>query len=165
MRLPNGYGSVTKLSGKRRNPYVVRITIGIDEDTGDLVRKVLGYYPKRADALEALSAYHKNPFDLSAKPYTFREVYSLWSEPYFRELSTSAIETHKAAYKACAPLYDLPFRELRLIHLQELFDSCGKSTNTKQRMKNLIGMMYTYDIRLDITDKDYSYFIYIGKLE
>jgi len=31
MRLPNGYGSVAKLSGNRRNPYVVRKTTGFDE--------------------------------------------------------------------------------------------------------------------------------------
>ena len=28
MRLPNGFGSVHKLPGNRRNPYRVRITIG-----------------------------------------------------------------------------------------------------------------------------------------
>lgn len=35
MRLPNGYGGVTKLSGRRRKPYMVRKTIGwhIDEKT------------------------------------------------------------------------------------------------------------------------------------
>ncbi len=30
MKLPNGYGSVTKLSGARRRPYMVRITTGYD---------------------------------------------------------------------------------------------------------------------------------------
>ena len=28
MKLPNGYGSVVKLSGKRRKPYQVRKTVG-----------------------------------------------------------------------------------------------------------------------------------------
>lgn len=28
MKLPNGYGSVVKLSGKRRKPYMVRKTTG-----------------------------------------------------------------------------------------------------------------------------------------
>ena len=38
MKLPNGYGSVTKLSGKRRKPYIVQKTIKwvIDSDTGKL---------------------------------------------------------------------------------------------------------------------------------
>ena len=30
MRLPNGYGSISKLSGKRRKPWIVRITDGFD---------------------------------------------------------------------------------------------------------------------------------------
>ncbi len=35
MRLPNGFGSVTKLSGNRRRPYVAKITTGheFDPDT------------------------------------------------------------------------------------------------------------------------------------
>lgn len=31
MKLPNGYGSVTKLSGNRRNPYMARVTLGRDD--------------------------------------------------------------------------------------------------------------------------------------
>ena len=40
MRLPNGYGGVTKLSGRRRKPYMVRKTIGwhIDEKTDKKVQ-------------------------------------------------------------------------------------------------------------------------------
>ena len=36
MRLPNGYGTVYKLSGKRRNPWIARVTKGwtITADTG-----------------------------------------------------------------------------------------------------------------------------------
>ena len=32
MKLPNGYGSVAKLTGNRRRPYMVRITIGFTDD-------------------------------------------------------------------------------------------------------------------------------------
>lgn len=32
MKLPNGYGSVVKLSGKRRKPYMVRKTVGYHID-------------------------------------------------------------------------------------------------------------------------------------
>ncbi len=36
MKLPNGYGSVTKLSGNRRKPYLARVTLGwvTDEQAG-----------------------------------------------------------------------------------------------------------------------------------
>lgn len=65
MRLPNGYGSITKLSGNRRNPYIVRITAGYDNE-GRQIRKILGYYPNRKRALEALAAYSENPYDIDA---------------------------------------------------------------------------------------------------
>lgn len=32
MKLPNGYGSVTKMSGRRRNPWVARKTDGYELD-------------------------------------------------------------------------------------------------------------------------------------
>ena len=56
MRLPNGYGSVIKLSGKRRKPYAVRITIGFklagpaDQPHAVQQYKYLEYFEKRADA-------------------------------------------------------------------------------------------------------------------
>lgn len=31
MKLPNGYGSVAKLTGNRRRPYMVRITTGFTD--------------------------------------------------------------------------------------------------------------------------------------
>lgn len=49
MRLPNGYGSVYKLSGNRRNPYAVRITIDWEECDGKRIqkKKILGYFPPK----------------------------------------------------------------------------------------------------------------------
>ena len=38
MRLPNGYGSVYKLSGKRRKPYVAMTSHGIGND-GKVIRQ------------------------------------------------------------------------------------------------------------------------------
>jgi len=47
MKLPNGFGSVTKLSGKRRKPYIVRKTVGwhMDEEKGKCVQEfaIIGY--------------------------------------------------------------------------------------------------------------------------
>ena len=42
MKNPNGYGSVVKLSGRRRNPFAVRKTIGFNEK-GHPIYKTIGY--------------------------------------------------------------------------------------------------------------------------
>ena len=53
MKLPNGYGSVVKLSGKRRKPYIVRKTVGWhydkekDKQVQDFI--IVGYAVTRAE--------------------------------------------------------------------------------------------------------------------
>ena len=48
MKLPNSYGSVIKLGGKRRKPYAVRISKLVEDDTGKVKRKYtyLAYFAK-----------------------------------------------------------------------------------------------------------------------
>ena len=75
MKLPNGFGSVYKLSGNRRNPYVAKKTKGweIDPITGKSKQLYItvGYYPTRKEALTALAEYNKDPFDLHHATITF----------------------------------------------------------------------------------------------
>ena len=78
MKLPNGFGSVYKLSGNRRNPYAARKTQGweIDEATGKSkqIYQIIGYYPTRKDALTALAEFNANPYDVNAAKVTFEEI-------------------------------------------------------------------------------------------
>lgn len=84
MKLPNGYGSVYKLSGKRRNPWAARKTIGYGEEKDGRkpqpIYEFIGFYPNRSDALAALADYNKNPYDVNAASITFSEVYDRWSD-------------------------------------------------------------------------------------
>ena len=78
MKLPNGYGSVVKLSGKRRKPYIVRKTVGWHYDKGkdkqvqDMI--TIGYAATRAEGLQMLADYNNNPFDTKAAKMTFSDV-------------------------------------------------------------------------------------------
>ena len=84
MKLPNGYGSVVKLSGKRRKPYIVRKTVGWhydkekDKQVQDFI--IVGYAVTRAEGLQMLADYNNNPFDSRAAKMTFAEVYEEWSK-------------------------------------------------------------------------------------
>ena len=55
---------------KRRNPYVVRKTAGwrYDKDKDKQVQEyiIIGYAPTKADGLQMLAEYNKNPFDVSS---------------------------------------------------------------------------------------------------
>ena len=96
MKLPNGFGSVYKLSGKkRRNPYVAKKTKGweIDPDTGKVKQLYItvGYYPTRKDALNALAEFNNNPYDVNVAKVTFADVYERWSDEHFPTVSDSNV--------------------------------------------------------------------------
>lgn len=57
MKNPNGFGSVTKLSGRRRKPWVAKVTVGFDKESGKQIQKSIGTFETRADAMNQLSLY------------------------------------------------------------------------------------------------------------
>ena len=94
MKLPNGYGSVVKLSGKRRKPYQVRKTTGwhYDKEKDRQVQDMItvGYAATRAEGLQMLAEYNNNPFDTKAAKMTFSDVYEEWSKRKYPTVSESS---------------------------------------------------------------------------
>ena len=122
MKLPNGYGSISKMSGKRRNPFRVRITVGWAIEGEKVIQKfkTVGYYKTKQEALDALAEYNKSPYDLDTKALTFEDVYRVWSENYFSSLkSISSERTIKSAYGYSSGLYKMKMRDIRTYHLKE----------------------------------------------
>lgn len=74
MRNPNGYGTVAKLSGNRRNPFVVRKTLGWD-DRGYPIYEIIGYYPTREAGMIALAEYNRDPYDIQTAKITMEQLY------------------------------------------------------------------------------------------
>lgn len=163
MKLPNGYGSVYKLSGKRRKPFVVKKTLGyrVDKEAGKSVRDdlIIGYAETKAEGLQMLADYNSNPYDVKASRLTFSDLYEEWSEREFKTASGATITAHQAAYKACQPLYNKLFINIKAGDLQYLFDTTDKNYPTMRKMKNLIIQMYKYAMKYDYVSKDYSQFI------
>ena len=146
MRLPNSSGSVTKLPGKRRKPYAVRITAGWT-DEGKQIQKYLGYYAKRTEALEALLAYNKNPYDIGSTSITFAEIYQRWSEAKFPD---GVPNTYAAAYKRFPNLCAMPFTNIRKRHIQGEVDRCDMGYSTKKMMKTLCNQLFKYAIDMEL---------------
>lgn len=134
MKMANGVGTVYKLSGNRRNPYIVRKTVGweIDVKTGKYkqIYVTIGYAPTRAKGLEMLMEYNKNPYDIEASKTTFSEVYEKWSAEKFPTISVSNVKGYQASYKCCAALQDRIFKDLKLSDLL-----CGYSQIQEQKSK------------------------------
>lgn len=155
MRLPNGYGSVVKLSGKRRKPFMVRKTVGYD-DRGYPKYDIIGYYGSRSDALNALGEYNADPYDVNLAKMTFNELYERWAATELPKLGESLQGAHKAAYKHCKAVYNLQYKKLRKFHMQSCIDLCGKSGSTQTHIKNLFTTLDKYAYDQDIINKCYS---------
>jgi len=169
VRNPNGFGNISKLSGKRRRPFRARVTTGweLDEDKGKLKQlyKPIGYFKTRQEALLALAEYHKNPYSID-QAITFSELYGKWSEEKFKKTnSKSTINGYNAAYNHSTDLYDTKFTEIKKPHMQSVIDQCEKGHGTLKKIKVLFNQLFKYALENDIVDKDYSKFVEIGENE
>lgn len=151
------------MSGKRRNPYMVRKTIGWEYDPAKdkQVQKyaIIGYAATKAEAIQMLADYNLNPFDVKASKITFQEVYEKWSKAKFPTISKSNVHGYEASYKVCGTLYNRIFKEIRLADLQLVVDTCGKNFPTLKKLKGLFSQLYEYAMKNDICNKDYSEYV------
>ena len=161
MKFPNGFGTVVKLSGNRRKPWTARVTVGSHNDYEKhryiIDRKYLGSYETEAEAIAALEAYNKDPYDLSTNTITFREVYDRWSEETFPTFANeSTCRTYSAAMKHAKAIWDMRFRDVKAAQLEGVIRDCPAGETTKNRMKTLFGFLFKYAIKHDITEKNYA---------
>lgn len=160
MKMANGMGSVYKLSGKRRNPWIARKTKGwdLDEATGKAKQLyiTIGYFPTRQEALTALVNYNNNPYDIETNTITFEEVYERWSAAHFQTIVPSAQRTWVSAFNHSKPLHKMRMRDIRANHLEGTIKDAKVGDSTKQRMKSLYNLMYKYALKYEIVDKDYA---------
>lgn len=153
MKLPNSYGSVTKLSGKRRRPYTVRITVGWTDEGGQ-IRKVVGYYRTKAEAITALAEYHQHPYDLDTRGITFAELYQKWAADTYKE--SGVPNCYTAAYNRLSNLHDMPFADIRTRHMQGEIDACELGYSTKKNLKTLCNKLSNYAMEREIIMTNYA---------
>ena len=158
MRNANGFGNVSKLSGKRRNPWRARITVGwvMDEATRKAKQqyKTIGYFPTRQKAMEALLKHNSDPNALDAGKITFAEVYERWSVKKFESIAKSNIDGYKAAFKTAEPLHKMKFSEIKLSHLQAVVDASGKNAPSLKKMKTLFAQLFDFAVVHEIISQD-----------
>lgn len=164
MRNPNGYGSVVKLNGNRRRPYVARKTVGFD-DRGYPIYKPIGYYAERKEAVYALAAYNTNPWDTDNQKITFAEVYDRWVEYKYTNKGKPVTRGYVAAYKACSGIHSMAFVDIRTDHMQKELDTWDIGYASKQNMRLLFGQLFKFAMQNDIVEKNYAQFLVLEEPE
>jgi integrase len=168
----NGQGTVYKLSGRRRKPWVAAVTVGRSKLEGNKViqeREILGYFEKESEAETAL-LMHNAGLSPQKSTMTLGQVYESWSKVKFAEdISKSTKDGIKAAWKRFSKMENSVFCELRSDHFQEAINEARDiekvSESTLTKMKSLVYTLCEYAYQNSIIPKNFSSLIKIGKVE
>ena len=146
MKNPNGYGTVTKLSGNRRKPFIVKEGLSGRQ-------KPIGYAATREEGLIMLANYNKTPWDIDTDKVTLQELYDLWLEKRGVKLGSSNRASLKSAYNYCSHLRKIRYNQIKSYQMQDCIDGCGKGYSTQGAIKNLWGHLDRFAMELDIISK------------
>lgn len=171
MKRANGTGTIVKLSGNRRRPYVVRISSR--NKYGRIVQNALSYHEKLQEAQKALDEYNRNKAAGIAPAedklaLTVQEVYNLWSKRKYENAGSASILSYKASWKRVSALGDMKMRSVTIDHLQSIIDQghiANLSGSSLSNDKNLMRALFRFAMERDIVVKDYSAFIELPSVE
>lgn len=148
LKRANGTGTVYKLQGRRKRPWVAAKN-----------KVVIGYYEKKTDALESLERLSGK--DLTERyNMTFAEVFEAWKEEHFKEIGEKGVESYSRAFDVFSTLHGKKFRDLRTADFQTVLDPhMKKSHSTVSKYKQLLTQMSQWAIREEICTTNFAKFV------
>lgn len=157
-KLPNGFGSIKKLSGNRRKPFAAfPPCVGFSETGSPILPKAIGYFETYNGAYEALSEYHKSPFDTQNVRITFKEVFEIYQKSKEYELlKKKSVDSKLAAYKHCERIYNMEVRKLNKAICEEVLDGVDTGSATKKNVLTVMRTVVRYAMDMNLLVKDFT---------
>lgn len=155
MKLPNGFGSIVKLSGNRRKPYAVRRH-----------GKYLAYFATHNEALIYLADVNKQP-DIVGSELTFAEIYRLEMAEHMAKISPKTVNGYKSAYQHCRSLWPMKIKDIKVSDLQAVIAGCGAGQPTQKKVRQIMHNVYRYAVKYQLisASADLSGYVDIDKLK
>lgn len=153
-RNPNRYGSITKLSGSRSRPWMIRVTVFDEDGFGRQVP--IDYAKTEEEARIILAQYNDNPWSIDRNRVMLADLYQRWLDVKAPKLSPANQHSLKSAYRHLSKYYGAKYRTLRAYHMQDCIDNCGLSYSTQAAIKALWGHLDAFAFECDIIVKMYS---------
>ncbi len=170
-KLPNRYGTISKLSGNRRKPYIIKGFEGYDDD-GKIIRPIIGYAIDYTEALGILSNYNKEPYDLDYANLSTKDLFNLWYADLYNKVKSKKLGEKR--YKGYKSTFDKYFKTihnqkyilLKTNDMQKCFDECIHGFSTKTNMKIIFNGLFekSQDLEMPIK-KNFVENCYIGEKE
>lgn len=174
MKLPNGYGSVSKVDRKNlRNKWIARVTVETtidDQGKKHQKKKTIGYFATQAEALKALTDYNERKADVNIayKDLLFSDVWKMWQETKkVQALKPETVRGYEFTYKLIPDkIKNKKFIEIKFLDLQNMINELlgnRKGYQTVRKLRNALKQLYTYAVNADIISKNYADNLDIGK--
>lgn len=169
MKMPNGYGSVVKLTGKRRKPWAVRISKMVELPDGTIKRQreYIAYFAKQESALQYLTEYNNGSIVAEHIKYsdvpTFAEMYGKWKK-YKKslkdKLADSTWKNYEIAFTHLASLHPMKIINIKANDMQECLNSHNhQSKSTIGNMKALLKGVYAYSVMNEFLEQDLTQYL------
>lgn len=163
MRKPNGYGSIKRLSGNRRRPFVFVISV-------DGKQKPIEYFATQIEAEIFQADYNKLHFHrpLPDHRVTLAELYYRWLPAHTADTapSQSTLGSYTNSFKHLVPLHYEPIQNLKYADYQKIIDSMrksGLSYSSCKKVRSLISLLEKYAVKIELINKCYAPLLSIGK--
>lgn len=139
LKRANGTGTVYKLSGRRKRPWVAAKN-----------KVIIGYYEAKTAALEAMNRLSGQ--DITERyNMTFKDVFEEWKTEHYRDITSSGQASYNRAYDVFESLHEKQFRNLKTIDFQNVIDQhMSKKHSTVSKYKQLITQMSNWAMREQI---------------
>lgn len=163
MRKPNGYGSIKRLSGNRRRPFVFVVS-----DAGR--QRPVEYFATQIEAEIFAAEYNKLHHNTSLADHrlTFEELYHRWLSRHIADTdpSASAICGYRNAFRHCSVLHGMPYSEIKYSDYQRIIDDMrrsGLSYSSVKKVRSLISLMESYAGKIEAGGKNYASLLSLGR--
>ena len=164
---PHAQGSITKLAGKRKNPYWVRLPA---DYSGRTTKRIsVGCYPTYKEAAEALAKamYAPQPEQKKEKTITLQELYDRFTDShYYDQLSKSAQGTHRSAWKYLSRAASTPVAEITKDTFQIPINgmhSSGLKRETLCKARNLASLLCKEAMGMGLMTVNYGQLVQLPK--
>lgn len=150
MKLPNRTGTICRLSGNRRKPYMVRIytTHGYS---------ILGYYRLRSEAQTALmTAVNRTIASPQSPSATLAEVYAMWSAKHYPTITAGSCYQYEQAWRTLSALHNRSIRHITVSQIESTVESSHAAPSTRKTIKTLLNQVYATAMRYDLADRNLS---------
>ena len=163
MRKPNGYGSIKRLSGARRRPFVFVVS-----EHGR--QKPVEYFATQVEAEIFAADYNKihTNRSLPGHKITLAELYHRWLPCHIDDTrpSQSTLDSYHNAYQHLSTLHGMSVEDLHYADYQRIIDDMrrhGLSYSSVKKVRSLISLLLKYADKIELATTNYASLLSIGR--